>query len=364
MTSAFSVLVPPPLSALAPAFNDASAPQGLRTSEPAFITIVMPVRNEERFIADTINQLLSQDYPADRFEIIVADGMSDDATRAIVTEIAKNHPQVRLLDNPGRRSSAGRNVGFKNGRGDIFLVVDGHCYIPDTQLLNNTVACFEKSGADCLGRPQPLDPPGLTAFQKAVALARASKLGHGGDSLIFGQYEGFASPVSNGATYRKEVFDKVGYVDETFDACEDVEFNYRVAQAGCTCYTSPGLTVRYYPRENLRGLMRQMLRYGSGRRKFTRKHPAALTLNQLIPAFFVTGLLCLAVTLLIALFTGILLPSLLLALPYGLYLLLLIGTAVKIAVKSGFSCATPVPAIIFVIHFGLGWGFIRQALKS
>lgn len=333
-------------------------------SAAPFITVVMPVRNEERFIADTIGQLLGQDYPADCFEIIVADGMSDDGTREIVSGIARQHPQVRLLDNPGRRSSAGRNVGFKNGRGEIFLVVDGHCFIPDSQLLKNTVECLEKSGAACLGRPQPLDPPGLTAFQKAVALARASKLGHGGDSLIFGQYEGFASPVSNGATYRREIFEAVGYVDEAFDACEDVEFNYRVEQAGFTCYTSPKLTVRYYPRENLKGLMRQMLRYGMGRRKFTRKHPEAITLNQLIPAFFVTGLLCLAVTLLIALFTGVLLPSLLLALPYGLYLLLLIGTTVKIAVKSGFSCATPVPAIMFVIHFGLGWGFIRQALKS
>lgn len=362
MTSSLSASVPSPLRPSVPDFT---------ASAPAFITIVMPVRNEERFIADTIGQLLSQDYPTDRFEIIVADGMSDDATRAIVTEIAKNHPQVRLLDNPGRRSSAGRNVGFKNGRGDIFLVVDGHCYIPDTQLLNNTVACFEKSGADCLGRPQPLDPPGLTAFQKAVALARASKLGHGGDSLIFGQYEGFASPVSNGATYRKEVLDKVGYVDETFDACEDVEFNYRVAQAGCTCYTSPGLTVRYYPRENLRGLMRQMLRYGMGRRRFTRKHPKALTLNQLIPAGFVIGLILLAVSGLWTLVFGPFFPvsSLLsqvfslLSLVYLLYLLIILAESIRIAAKNGLHYFRWLPCIIFTVHFGLGWGFVRQVVR-
>lgn len=356
-----------------------------------FITLVMPVRNESRFIKGTIHQILAQDYPPDRFEIIVADGMSDDTTRAIVTEIAAQHSQVRMLDNPARRSSAGRNVGFKNGKGDIFLVVDGHCYIPDKQLLKNTADCFEKSNADCLGRPQPLDPPGLTEFQKAVALARASKLGHGGDSLIFGTYEGFASPVSNGATYRREVFEKAGYVDETFDACEDVEFNYRVEQAGFTCYTSPGLTVRYYPRENLRGLMRQMVRYGTGRRKFTKKHPAALTLNQLIPAGFVVGLL-ITVSLGIAEMlssaatgapsplrdsapvlltflrpfapsplTFVTLPLLLL---YAFYLLIIIVESMRIAAKNGWQYFRWLPFIIFTVHFGLGWGFVRQAVSS
>lgn len=337
-----------------------------------FITLVMPVRNESRFIKGTIHQILAQDYPPDRFEIIVADGMSDDTTRAIVTEIAAQHPQVRMLDNPARRSSAGRNVGFKNGKGDIFLVVDGHCYIPDNQLLNNTVACLEKSGAACLGRPQPLDPPGLTEFQKAVALARASKLGHGGDSLIFGTYEGFASPVSNGATYRREVFDKVGYVDETFDACEDVEFNYRVEQAGFTCYTSPALTVRYYPRENLRGLMRQMIRYGTGRRTFTRKHPAALTLNQLIPAGFVVGLLITVSLLVVEALSGgaiggplplTLLTSSLLLL-YGFYVLIILVESVRIAAKNGWQYLRWLPFIIFTVHFGLGWGFVRQTVKN
>lgn len=384
----------------------ASAPQSLRVSEPAFITIVMPVRNEERFIADTLQQLLGQDYPADRFEIIVADGMSDDATRKIVMNIASQHPQVRLLDNPRQRSSAGRNIGFKNGKGDIFLVVDGHCFIPDNQLLKNTAACLEKSGADCLGRPQPLDPPGLTEFQKAVALARASKLGHGGDSLIFGEYEGFASPVSNGAAYKKEVFEKAGYLDEAFDACEDVEFNYRVEQAGYTCYTSPKLTIRYYPRENLRGLFRQMTRYGSGRRRFTRKHPKALTLNQLIPAGFVVGILSLGVTAALSLAgveflsLGIVevlssgvakvlshggaealssagttslrpfvpSPLILLIAPllllYALYLIIIIAESVRIAAKNGWQYLRWVPFIIITIHFGLGWGFVRQILSD
>lgn len=334
------------------------------TNSIPFISVVMPVRNESHFIAATISQLLEQDYPADRYEIIITDGMSEDATREIVTRMALNHSQVRLVDNPGHRSSAGRNVGFRNGRGDIFVVVDGHCYIPDDQLLKNIVDCFEKSGADCLGRPQSLDPPGLTVFQRAVALARGSRLGHGSDSMIYGDYEGFASPVTNGAAYRREVFEKVGYVDENFDAAEDVEFNYRVEKAGFTCYTSPKLTVRYYPRENLKGLMHQMIRYGMGRRRFTRKHPEALTLNQLIPAGFVIGFYVLLFLFGLFVTTGEVIPLIFASIPYGIYLLLIVCEALRVLAREGLQPAVAIPAILFVIHIGLGHGFVIEAARG
>ena len=193
-----------------------------------FITVVMPVRNEARFIADTLGQLRGQDYPKDRFEILVADGMSDDGTRDIVAGIAKEDDRVRLLDNPKMHSSAGRNVGFTAGLGDFFVVVDGHCYIPSSSMLKNAVRLFQETGADCLGRPQPLTPPDIGAFQQAVALARASRIGHGGGSLIYSDFEGYAIPDSNGAAYSRNCIESVGFVDESFDACEDVEYNLRV----------------------------------------------------------------------------------------------------------------------------------------
>jgi len=318
----------------------------------------MPVRNEVRFIRDTLGQLLGQEYPVDRFEIVVADGMSDDGTREVVKDVARDHPQIRLLDNLKRFSSAGRNVGFRNGRGELFLVVDGHCYIPDDQLLANLVLCFEKSGADCLGRPQPLDPPGLTLFQSSVALARGSWLGHGENSLIYSGYEGFCSPVSNGAAYRREVFERIGYVDENFDAAEDVEFNYRVEQSGQKCYTSPMLTVRYYPRETLGELFQQMKRYGMGRHRFLRKHRQAFTINQLIPAVFVAGLPLLALSALGNMFSSFWLPLfLLMTSAYCIYAALVVFVPMRLAERHGWRYFPFLLMIFPAIHCGLGWGF-------
>jgi succinoglycan biosynthesis protein ExoA len=332
-----------------------------------FITVVMPVRNEAQFIFDTLQHVLNQDYPKDRFEIIVADGMSEDKTREIVKEIVKEYPNVRLLDNAGRLPSSGRNVGFKNGKGDIFSVIDGHCYVPTDQLLKNIVDCFENSNAQCLGRPQPLDPPDLTDFQKAVALARSSKIGHSGNSLIYSDYEGYCSPVSNGAVYLKGIFKDVGYVDENFDACEDVEFNYRVEKGGFKAYTSPSLAIKYYPRENLKGLFKQMKRYGLGRFKFIEKHPEALNLNMLIPPAYVVGWFFL---IFLGLLTSVLPLSLLkvifiiFSVIYGSYMLLIIGESFIISVKKGLHFFKYLPFIFFTIHFGLGYGFIRQMPRS
>lgn len=312
-----------------------------------YITIVMPVRNEARFIVETLVQLLGQDYPADRFEVIVADGMSDDGTRGIVEEIAKSYPQVRLLNNPKRLSSAGRNVGFRNGKGECFLVVDGHCHIPNNRLLINLVRCFQESEADCLGRPQRLDPPGLTLFQQAVALARQSRLGRSGSSLIYCDYEGYASPLSNGAAYRRTVFEKIGYVDESFDACEDVEFNYRVERGGLKTFTSPALEVKYFPRGDLRGLFRQMGRYGAGRFQLLTKHPTTFSVETLVPSIFVCGLVALPLT-----------GSVLLATFYVLYILVIASVSLHVASRSGWRYFPYLPAIYLVVHMGLGWGFL------
>lgn len=331
-----------------------------------FITVVMPVYNEERFIEQTLFQLLAQKYPTDRYEILVVDGMSIDNTRAIVQALAHQYPQIRLLDNPKRKSSSGRNVGFKNGRGDYFLVVDGHCHIPTTQLLANVAECFRISNADCLGRPQPLAPPGLSPFQQAVALARDSRLGHGSDSLIYSDYEGFASPVSNGAAYARHVFAQVGYVDETFDACEDVEFNYRVEQAGLTCYTSPKLTIHYYPRENLRALWRQMARYGAGRLLFISRHPEALTIYQLIPASFIVGiLLTIACPLYGVLLggAGVFAGKIIVAIYIG-YVIILLLESFRVSPRNNRILFFRLTFIFLTIHAGLGWGFLMQALIS
>lgn len=328
------------------------------------ISVVVPVYNESRFIENTIRTLLAQDYPKDKLEILVVDGMSEDNTREIISDIAQEYPNVRLLLNRKRRSSSGRNIGFQNGRGDYFVVVDGHCYIPDDQLIKNIALAFYKSKADCLGRPQFLDPPGLTDFQKAVADVRALKICHSGDSHIFSEFEGFISPVSNGAAYRRDVFDKIGYVDENFDAGEDLEFNYRVEKAELSCYTAPNLMVKYYPRDSIRSLFTQLYRYGVGRCRFNRKHSSSITFNQLVPLIFVVGIIGL-IGMLFGVATGVLgeLWVVPLGIVYGMYLMIVFYSSLKLSFRESKKALPMYPFIIFTVHFAIGWGYLTELFK-
>ncbi len=318
----------------------------------------MPVRNEMRFIADTIKELLKQDYPKDRFEIIVADGESTDSTREIVKEIAHSHPQVILMSNPGRLPSSGRNVGFRNGKGEFFLVIDGHCKINNSHLLRDVVDCFEKSGAQCLGRSQPFIIPDKPNIQRAIALARASRLGHSGNSFIHSHKEGFVSPVSVGCAYKREVFEKIGFVDESFDACEDVEFNYRVKKAGFKTFFSPRIAVYYHPRESIFGLWKQLMRYGEGRARFIFKHPETITLDMFIPSFFLGGIV-------FGPFLGFISKVFLLSYLAVLFLYLSVISmeSVRLSRGDGFRFALNILRVFIVVHMSLGTGLIKGFTK-
>jgi succinoglycan biosynthesis protein ExoA len=264
-------------------------PTETTTAAQPFISVIVPVRNEAAFIADTLQQLLEQRYDAGRFEVIVVDGGSTDDTRAIVAALQTRYAQLRLLDNPRQWSSAARNTAVRAARGDIVLLIDGHCELKNPHYLQNLADAFAESGADCVGRPQPLDVTGATLLQRAIAAARASRLGHHPASHIYSDREGFVPPESVAIAYRRGVFDTVGFFDERFDACEDVEFNHRVARAGLTCWFTPRVKVHYHPRSSLSGLFRQMVRYGRGRVRLLRKHPRTFSLPGFMPAAFLAG---------------------------------------------------------------------------
>jgi succinoglycan biosynthesis protein ExoA len=334
-------------------------PQSPSTVAP-FISVIVPVRNEAAFLRETLRQLLEQQYDPTRYEILVADGRSTDETRAIVTALQTRYGQLRLLDNPRRWSSAGRNVAVRASRGDILLVVDGHCELNNPHYLQNLADAFAQSDADSLARPQPLDVTDANRVQRAIAAARASRLGHHPASYIYSDRPGFIPPQSAAIAYRREVFETVGLFDEQFDACEDVEFNHRVAQAGLTCWFAPEARVHYRPRANLSGLFKQMIRYGRGRVRLLRKHPDTFSLPGFVPAAFLAGVV---VGPLFAwwsfaaamLYVGVL----------GVYAALLLFASLALCIRERDASLLPLlPLVFLAIHAGAGAGVWAELLSG
>lgn len=335
--------------------------RGSDAKELPLLSIVVPVRNEEGHIALVLEHLTNQDWPSDRMEILVADGNSSDGTVRIVEEFAKQcDVAIQVISNPHRLSSAGRNCGARLARGQYIFFVDGHCFIPNKNLFREAVDLFEKTGSDCLCRPQPLVMPGNSRFQDVVAHARATSLGHGRNSTSFDlELEGPVDPASAGAMYRKEVFQTIGYYDETFDACEDVDFNVRVHKAGLKSYTDPNLAVLYRPRETVGGLLKQMMRYGRGRHRLVNKHPDRFSVAQMVPVMFVAWLILGGIA---SLFS----PAARCA--YGISLGVYITTALAfsgmLARRFGIGHLFLGPIVYVCIHFGLGAGYLLELFSN
>lgn len=326
---------------------------------PSAVSVIVPVRNEASSIESTLRSLLTQDFPRNRFDVIVADGGSEDDTVCRVRRLQGEFPNLKLAYNPVRFSSGGRNIGVRLATGDVAVIVDGHCHIPDRHYLTNLVAAFESSAADCLGRPQPLDVPNPTAFQSAVAVARASRLGHNPESDIYSDQAKFVEPQSTAVAYRRDVFHRVGLFDERFDACEDVEFNQRVHDAGLTCFFTPSVKIVYHPRKTLAGLFKQLARYGAGRARLARKWPSSLSLPAIVPPCWAVWLVVGAVMAMLSPVAAIIYLSLL-----GLYAIVIIGGSAWLGRTKPCPVRLRLPGVLLAIHFGFAWGFLRELCWS
>jgi len=255
------------------------------------ISVILPVRNEAEYIERILQDLLDQDLPEESYEIIVVDGRSDDDTRARVSRLAATHGTIRLLDNPRRLAGAARNIGAAAARAPYILFVDGHCRILSPRMLPAVLAAF-RDGADCVSRPQPLWGERLSPFQQAVALARGCWLGHDANSHIYRCGSTHCSPLSAGCGYRRDLYLELGGVDESFDACEDLEFNDRVSRSGVQAVHHPDFAVAYVPRSSWLALLRQLYRYGFGRARMWRLRPSwRLGLAPLLSVFTLTAAL-------------------------------------------------------------------------
>lgn len=259
---------------------------------PPFVTIAMPCLDEERYIEACLRSVRQQDYPADRLEILVADGGSTDATRQVVARLAAEDPRIVLVDNPGRLQAAGLNAAIRRARGDVVVRMDVHCeYAPD--FVRKCVEVLERTGADNVGGAARTRAH--TSFQHALCAALSSKLGVGGSAYRSGLREGWVDTVFPGA-FPRRVFEEVGLFDPAAITNEDAELNQRIQAAGGRVWLSREVVVHYYPRDSFRGLARQYFRYGSGRARTLLKHRRLLTLRPVIPTALVLGGLVLLAT--------------------------------------------------------------------
>lgn len=316
-----------------------------------FVSIIMPVRNESGYIRTSVGSVLNQDYPPDRMEIIIIDGMSNDGTREIIKEISDNASQTdfQLLDNPEQITPKALNTGIKAANGDYILRVDGHCKLPPNYI-QTCIKHLQNGEAENVGGMQK--PVGLTYFGQAVALATSSPLFIGNSYFRYSEKKQFVDTVYLGA-YPREVFEDIGLFDTELDRHQDYEFNLRLRLSGGKILYIPDLEVKYYPRTNLIKFFKQYYGYGFWKVRVMQKSNQAFRLRHFPPTMFSIGvilgaLLSLLIPWLRIFYFGGLLLYVFLAMISSLYVSLS---------KKQLRYLPLLPVLFAVIHFGWGLGF-------
>jgi glycosyltransferase involved in cell wall biosynthesis len=317
------------------------------TRDP-FVTVIMPIRNESEFIQHSLGAVLAQEYPADRLEILVVDGMSNDGTRGLVREMLTEYLSARLIDNPRFIAAAALNIGIAEAKGEAVVRVDGHTIIaPD--YVRRCVDVLVGTEADCVGGL--MNAEGNTAFGEAIALATSTTFGVGDSHFHYAAQPQEAETVYLGA-WPLKLFASTGFFRENVGCNEDDEFNYRLRANGGHIWLDPSIRSTYYPRSTLRALWRQYFRYGYYKIRVFQEVPGSAQLRHWVPPLFalaVTG--GLPVALLLPFLRPLYLGGLL------LYALVNLFVSARIAARAGWRHLFRLPLAFASLHLAYGLGF-------
>lgn len=323
-----------------------------------FVSIIIPCRNEEKFIAKCIESIISQDFPKDHLEVLVLNGMSEDKTEEIAKGYSKKYSFVKVLPNPKKITPVAMNIGIRESKGDVIMKMDAHA-VYENNYISDCVKYLEEYEADNVGGVLKTAPSKNTLLARAVALSISSLFGAGNSYFRIGHREPREVDTVAFGCYKKEVFDKIGLYDENLARSQDIELNLRLKKAGGKIVLLPKVVAYYYPQSTLSGFLKHNFVDGIWITYPLKFGVKVFVLRHLIPLTFVLGLI------------GIFPLSLflkpfffLLSFLVILYLVLLFSFSWQIAIKEKEAkLFLLLPLIFFLRHLsyglGSGWGLIK-----
>lgn len=265
-----------------------------------FVTAMIVARNEEKYIGKCLNSLLQQSYPANKYEVLIIDGLSEDRTTEVAKEIeakysgtdtkdnSRGKVKVRYLQNPKKLLAAGWNLGIREARGDYVVRIDAHGYADEHFLLKSVQTMLDIGDAVCVGGSMRTEA--LSDRGKIIANVLSSPFGVGNSKFRYSEKPQYVDTVAFGL-YKKEIFTVVGYFDETLARNQDNDMHRRIREQGGRFYLNPEIKSTYHPRETVKSMMKQGFQNGKWNIITFRKDRSSLSIRHLVPFFFVSGII-------------------------------------------------------------------------
>jgi succinoglycan biosynthesis protein ExoA len=256
-------------------------------NELPFVSVVMPLRNEEHFISHCLDSVVKNDYPHDRLEILIVDGMSTDRSREIIRKYAEQYTNIKLLDNPKKIRVTANNIGIRAAQGEIIISMDAHV-IYASDYIRQCVDLLQTTGAANVGGLQKA--VGYNYMTRTIAIATTTPFGIGDAEFRYARKEKWTDTVYLGAWFKKTL-EGVGLFNENWFRNGDYELNYRIRKAGGKILLSPKIKCEYYVRGSLGKLAKQYFVYGMWRIKTIVTHPDSIRWRHLLPPALIIWLL-------------------------------------------------------------------------
>ncbi len=319
-----------------------------------FVTIVIPCRNEERFIENCLDSIIAQDYPKDCLEVLVVDGTSTDKTYEVVDKYAKRHHFIRPLINPRGIVPTALNIGIMAARGDIIMRMDAHCTYGHDYISKCVYYLEAHSEVDNVGGICVTLPGNDTLVAQSIALGMSHPFGVGNSYFRIGtKRQRYVDTVPFGC-YRRRVFSRIGLFDEDLVRTQDSEFNARLTKNGCRNLLVPEIVCYYYARPSLKSLWRMQFQYGYFKPLATKKIGTVLAMRHMVPPLFVGTIIFLSMASFVsAVFAELLLVTILV---YGI---VNVAVSLRIAVAKRLACLLVLPWVFLTMHFAWGLGCMK-----
>lgn len=252
--------------------------------------VVMPCRNEQDMIRQSIGSVLAFDYPADQMTLTVVDGMSTDATPDVLEELAAGDARIRLLQNPERLPAPAMNRALDSLDCEIVLRVDAHTVYPK-DYATRCVAALLETGAQNVGGVIRTVPGAKTPEAEAIAFALSHPFGVGNSSFRTGSKDRKWTDTVPFGCWRLETLRALGGFATDIPYGEDDELNGRLTASGGRILLDPSIMSSYVARPKLSAFALMLYRYGRSKPATTARIGRPTSLRQLVPPAFVLVLI-------------------------------------------------------------------------
>jgi glycosyltransferase involved in cell wall biosynthesis len=310
------------------------------------VSVIVPIRNEEKYIEKCIQSITSQNYPFEKLEVIFIDGLSEDKTREIVNKYITIYPsKISLLINPNKTVPYAMNIGIENSKGRYIVRLDAHSEY-NSDYISKCVSTLEDTDADNVGGLALTKGVGIIGENFANVLS--SKFGVGNSSFRTNASSGYVDTVPFGA-FKRETFQKFGLFDERLIRNQDYELNYRIRNKGGKIFLNSDIKLTYYCRNTIKGILKQSYENGKWNIITSKLCPGTMSIRHFIPLLFFLSLIILPIlTIIFPIFSWLLVGEL------GIYLLLALLISFMSASRTIYIpllfCLFP----IFHISYGFG----------